>query len=63
VPPSNGWSSGWTTLRRRLHLSFSLHQRAHGQAGARSDAHDAYVACAKGDDLGAMRSEIERQLA
>jgi len=52
----------WTTLRRRLHLVFSLHQRAHGRAGARSDAHDAYVACAKGDDLGAMRSEIERHL-
>ena len=52
----------WTTLRRRLHLYFSLHQRTHGRAGSRSDAHDAYVACAKGDDLDAMRSEIERHL-
>ena len=52
----------WTTLRGRLHLYFSLHQRAQGRTGARSDAHDGYVACAKGDDLGAMRSEIERHL-
>jgi hypothetical protein len=33
-----------------------------GGDGSRSDAHDAYVACAKGDDLDAMRSEIERHL-
>jgi DNA-binding GntR family transcriptional regulator len=52
----------WTTLRGRLHLYLSLHHRAHGRAGARADAHDAYVACAKGDDLAAMRAEIERHL-
>ena len=52
----------WATLRGRLHLYFSLHQRAHGRVGARADAHDGYVACAKGDDLGAMRLEIERHL-
>lgn len=49
----------WRALSGRLHLYFAMHQRAHGRAGPRRDAHDRYVELAKGDDLGAMIAEIE----
>jgi DNA-binding GntR family transcriptional regulator len=61
----------WQNLRPNLQFYFTLHQKAHGRAGPRSDAHRIYVTCAKGDDIGAMldhlddhmRQGLERTLA
>lgn len=52
----------WHTLRGRLHFYLSLHQLAHGRVAALPDAHDDYVAFAKGDDLAAMLGEVERHM-
>ncbi len=49
----------WRSLSGRLHLYFAVHQRAHGRRGPRPDAHERYVALAKGDDFPAMLAEIE----
>ncbi|MEO9273792.1 GntR family transcriptional regulator, partial [Marinomonas sp. 5E14-1] len=48
----------WLRLRGRLHLYFSLHQKAHNRAGPKIDAHDKYVTLALGDDLQAMLDHI-----
>lgn len=48
----------WRGLSGRLQLYWALHQDVHGRKGARLDAHDDYVALAKGSDLDAMRAEI-----
>ena len=52
----------WHRLRGRLHFYLSLHQLAHGRAAALPDAHDDYVAFAKGDDLAAMLREVEQHM-
>lgn len=52
----------WRMLRGHLHLYFNLHQAAHDRAGPLRDAHVTYVELAKGDDLAAMRSEIEEHM-
>jgi DNA-binding GntR family transcriptional regulator len=49
----------WRALSGRLHLYFAMHQRAHGRAGPRRDAHERYVELAKGNDLAAVIVEIE----
>lgn len=48
----------WQRLRGRLHLYFSLHQKAHNRAGPLINAHDKYVELALGDDLQAMLDHI-----
>ncbi|MFM0089286.1 GntR family transcriptional regulator [Paraburkholderia sediminicola] len=49
----------WRGLSGRLQLYWALQQDVHGRKGARLDAHDDYVRLAKGDDLEAMRAEID----
>lgn len=49
----------WGLLRGRVHFYFTLHQQAHHRAAALPDAHERYVALAKGDDLEAMLTEVE----
>lgn len=52
----------WGDLRGRLQLYWAAHHRAHGKRGPRKDAHDDYVSAALGDDLGAMRAEIDSHM-
>lgn len=52
----------WQRLRGRLHLYFSLHQKAHNRAGPRIDAHDKYVELALGDNLQGMLDHIEEHM-
>lgn len=52
----------WAELRGRLQLYWAAHHRAHGKRGPRRDAHDSYVAAALGDDLGAMRAEVDEHM-
>jgi len=52
----------WQSLRGRLQLYWAAHHRAHGSRGPRRDSHAAYVRCALGDDLDAMRAEIETHM-
>jgi DNA-binding GntR family transcriptional regulator len=49
----------WHGLRGRLQLYWAAHHRAHGRRGPRRDSHDSYIAAALGDDLDALRREIE----
>lgn len=53
----------WESIRGRLQLYWAAHHRAHGIRGPRRDGHDSYVACALGDDLAAMRAEIQNHMA
>lgn len=48
----------WHGLRSRLHLYFTLHQRAHGRV-ANEDAHVEYVNQAQGAELKNILQEIE----
>ena len=48
----------WRGLSGRLQLYWALQQEVHGRKGARTDAHDDYVALAQGDDLNAMKAEL-----
>ena len=48
----------WKRLRGRLHLYFTLHQKAHNRAGPRIDAHDKYVELACGDSLPLMLEHV-----
>ncbi len=50
--------STWEGLRGRLTIYWAAHHRAHGMRGPRREAHDAYVACALGEDIEAMRAEL-----
>jgi DNA-binding GntR family transcriptional regulator len=52
----------WHGLRGRLQLYWAAHHRAHGIRGPRRDGHDAYLRLALGDDLAAMRGEIESHM-
>ncbi|WP_279357995.1 GntR family transcriptional regulator [Methylobacterium indicum] len=52
----------WQSLRGRLQLYWAAHHRAHGIRGPRRDGHDAYLRLALGDDLAAMRDEIESHM-
>ncbi len=52
----------WNSLRGRLQVYFTLHQRAHDRPGPARDAHDRYVALAKGDDLDAMLEHIAEHM-
>lgn len=52
----------WHSLRGRLQLYWAAHHRAHGIRGPRRDGHDAYLRLALGDDLEAMRGEIESHM-
>jgi DNA-binding GntR family transcriptional regulator len=52
----------WNLLRSRLHFYFTLHHAAHHRTAALPDAHDSYVARAKGDDLDAMIDEVEQHM-
>lgn len=52
----------WAGLRGRLQLYWAAHHRAHGRRGPRRDAHDSYIRAALGDDLDAMRAEVEHHM-
>lgn len=52
----------WADLRGRLQLYWAAHHRAHGKRGPRRDAHDSYVSAALGDDLGAVRAEVDSHM-
>lgn len=52
----------WLRLRGRLHLYFTLHQKAHNRAGPLLDAHDKYIELALGDDLNAMLDHITEHM-
>jgi DNA-binding GntR family transcriptional regulator len=53
----------WEGIRGRLQLYWAAHHRAHNMIGPKRDAHDNYVACATGDDLEAMRAEIQNHMS
>ena len=48
----------WRMTQGQLQLYWSAHQRAHNRYGPLGNAHDSYVALAKGDDKAAMLAEI-----
>ncbi|MFT2110615.1 GntR family transcriptional regulator [Marinomonas sp. 2405UD68-3] len=52
----------WQRLRGRLHLYFTLHQKAHNRTGPYINAHDKYVKLALGDDLPAMLDHITEHM-
>lgn len=52
----------WQRLRGRLHLYFTLHQKAHNRTGPLIHAHDKYVALAHGEDLEAMLDHITEHM-
>ncbi len=52
----------WAALRGRLQLYWAAHHRAHRSPGPRRDAHVSYLRCALGDDLDAMRAEIDAHM-
>ncbi|HEY4068760.1 MAG TPA: GntR family transcriptional regulator [Burkholderiaceae bacterium] len=54
--------ASWTGLRGRLQLYWAAHHRAHRKRGPRRDAHDSYVAAALGDDLVAMKAEVDEHM-
>lgn len=51
--------SNWSSIRGRLQVYWAAHHRAHGMSGPRRDSHDAYIRSALGNDLSAMKAEIE----
>ncbi|RII36907.1 GntR family transcriptional regulator [Pseudooceanicola sediminis] len=48
----------WQRICPNLQFYFTLHQRAHSRPGPRRDAHEVYVARARGDDLPAMLDHL-----
>jgi DNA-binding GntR family transcriptional regulator len=52
----------WRNLADRIRLCFLIHQRSFRPQDAFRGAHDAYLACALGDDLDLMKAEIERHI-
>ncbi|WP_051436275.1 FCD domain-containing protein [Marinomonas ushuaiensis] len=52
----------WQRLRGRLHLYFTLHQKAHNRAGPLISAHDKYVNLAKGDNLTTMLDHVTEHM-
>ena len=53
----------WELLSQKIRLGFTLYQKSIGEPLAGRDAHDGYVRCALGDDLDAMRAEIDIHIA
>ena len=49
----------WETLSQKIRLGFTLYQTAIGQAVSSRHAHKTFVSRALGDDLDAMRKEID----
>lgn len=49
----------WELLSQKIRLGFSLYQKSIGEPFSGRDAHNTYVRCAMGDDLQAMRDEID----
>jgi len=52
----------WQRLKSRLHLYFTLHQKAHNRSGPKINAHDTYVKLATSDDLNAMLSHVSEHM-
>ncbi|MDB4836968.1 GntR family transcriptional regulator, partial [Marinomonas sp.] len=52
----------WQRIRGRLHLYFTLHQKAHNRSGPSLTAHDEYVRLACGDDLDAMLEHVSSHM-
>jgi len=52
----------WQRLRGRLHLYFTLHQKAHNRSGPKVTAHDSYVALACGSHLEEMLREVSAHM-
>ena len=49
----------WQRISSRMQLYLAVHQRAHGRHAPVEHAHRRYIRLALGDDLDAMRQEIE----
>ncbi|QOL81371.1 GntR family transcriptional regulator [Pseudooceanicola spongiae] len=52
-------NEAWQRIHPNLQFYFTLHQRAHSRPGPRRDAHEVYVARARGQDLRAMLDHLE----
>lgn len=52
----------WIGLRGRLQLYWAAHHRAHGLTGPKRESHDAYIRLAVGDNLEAMKTEIQSHM-
>lgn len=52
----------WRTLAGKLQLYWAAHHHAHGRRAPRIDGHEAYLACALGDDLEAMMQEVRTHM-
>lgn len=52
----------WNGIRGRLQLYWAAHHRAHSMRGPHWASHDQYVELACGDDLDAMRAEIDTHM-
>lgn len=55
-------TDAWERIMPSLQFYFTLHQRAHSRPGPRLDAHETYVALAKGNDLAAMLAHLEEHM-
>lgn len=49
----------WEMLSQKIRLGFTLYQKSIGEPVSSRNAHNKYVECALGDDLDAMRQEID----
>ena len=52
----------WQCLKSRLHLYFTLHQKAHNSSGPKIKAHDTYVKLAAGESLNAMLEHVSEHM-
>jgi len=52
----------WQRIRGRLHLYFTLHQKAHNRSGPGLTAHDEYVRLACENDLNAMLKHVSSHM-
>ena len=52
----------WEMLSQKIRLGFTLYQKSIGEPVNSRNAHRSFVSCALGDDLDAMRSEIDAHI-
>lgn len=52
----------WEMLSQKIRLGFTLYQKSIGEPLSGRNAHNTYVRCALGDDLDAMREEIDMHI-
>lgn len=52
----------WEMLSQKIRLGFTLYQKSIGEPLSARNAHNTYVRCALGEDLDAMREEIDMHI-